>query len=132
MALKPRIRRTRKGTFALNIPNDGLDTLFFEIVLDNCGCWGWYHELDDCNHFYGFGLTPFSREETLVTLVFRNVKTGRSALRRRNSLSQKCATSLASSACQRKIVLNFGKLLFRAAKSGGLPTISRTTAPTWI
>ena len=45
--------------FALNIPNDGCDTLFFEIKLLECGSWGWYHELSDCYHYYGFGLTPF-------------------------------------------------------------------------
>jgi hypothetical protein len=46
-------------SFAMNVPNDHLDTLFFEIQLNDCGSWGWYHELCDSCHFYCFGLTPF-------------------------------------------------------------------------
>ena len=46
-------------TFALNMPNDGCDTLFYEIKLTDCGSWGWYHEISDCSHYYSFGLAPF-------------------------------------------------------------------------
>jgi hypothetical protein len=45
--------------FALNLPNDHLDTLFFEIELTDCGTWGWYHEISNWNCYYPFGLTPF-------------------------------------------------------------------------
>jgi hypothetical protein len=37
----------------------GFNDLFFEISLESCGSWGWYHQISDWNHYYSFGLTPF-------------------------------------------------------------------------